>query len=286
MSDLAQVASLAVEIALDAGALQRRRFSEPRTIDTKSSSIDLVTDVDRASEKLIVERIQDARPRDGILSEELGNVTESRNGWLWVIDPLDGTTNYAHGVPHFAVSIGVEHDGEREVGVVYDPIQNESFTAVRGLGTTLNGIPTCVSSETRLDRALLATLRRPYAYLIPAELTNVIDKLRQHGVVLGTLDDDAELSVEVYRIDEVKHAEREFQKHRIATVEATPRSEPSRMPAGTVVVRTGQPLGNLIVYMLEPECEDGLTAWNYFDEQLRVDADFPVVRMLDPIKPR
>ncbi len=157
MNELAQVASLAVEVALDAGALQRRRFSEPRTIDTKSSSIDLVTDVDRASEKLIVERIQDARPRDGILSEELGNVTESRNGWRWVIDPLDGTTNYAHGVPHFAVSIGVEHDGEREVGVVYDPIQNESFTAVRGLGTTLNGTPTCVSSETRLDRALLAT---------------------------------------------------------------------------------------------------------------------------------
>lgn len=157
MSELARVASLAVEIALEAGALQRRRFNEPRTIDTKSSPIDLVTDVDRASEKLIVERIDDARPLDGILSEELGNLSESRNGWRWVIDPLDGTTNYAHGVPHFAVSIGVERDGEREVGVVYDPMQNESFTAVRGLGTALNGVPTRVSGEMRLDRALLAT---------------------------------------------------------------------------------------------------------------------------------
>ncbi len=157
MSETARVASLAVEIALEAGALQRRRFNEPHTIETKSSSIDLVTDVDRASEKLIVGRIGDARPRDGILSEELGNVTESRNGWLWVIDPLDGTTNYAHGVPHFAVSIGVELDGEREVGVVYDPMQQECFAAVRGLGATLNGVPTRVSSETRLDRALLAT---------------------------------------------------------------------------------------------------------------------------------
>ena len=129
-------------------------------------------------------------------------------------------------------------------------------------------------------------VRRPYAYLIPAELTNVIDKLRQHGVRLGTLDDDAELSVEIYRIDKVEHAEREFQKHRMATVEATRRSETRRMPAGTVVVRTAQPLGNLIVYLLEPECEDGLTAWNYFDAQLQVDADFPVIRLPGPKGPR
>lgn len=157
MSELARIAALAVEIALEAGALQRRRFADPRSIETKSSPIDLVTDVDRASEALIVERVQDARPRDGILSEEVGAVSRSQTGWRWVIDPLDGTTNYAHGVPHFAVSVGIERDGERQVGVVYDPMRNECFAAAKGLGTTLNGAPAQVSSETSLGRALLAT---------------------------------------------------------------------------------------------------------------------------------
>jgi myo-inositol-1(or 4)-monophosphatase len=157
VSELAEVTALAVEIALEAGALQRRRFGEPRTIDTKTSPIDLVTDVDRASEALVIERIEDARPRDGILSEERGEVSEGRSGWRWVVDPLDGTTNYAHGVPHFAVSIGVERDGERQVGVIYDPMLDECFTAARGLGTTLNGAPAGVSAETRIERALLAT---------------------------------------------------------------------------------------------------------------------------------
>ncbi len=157
MTELAKLSSLAVEIALEAGALQRRRFSEPRTIETKSSSIDLVTDIDRASEQRIVERIRDARPRDGILSEEAGNLSDGSTGWRWVIDPLDGTTNYAHGVPHFAVSVGLDRDGERQVGVVYDPMQNECFAATRGLGTTLNGSPVHVSGESQLGRALLAT---------------------------------------------------------------------------------------------------------------------------------
>jgi myo-inositol-1(or 4)-monophosphatase len=157
VSELDEIASLAVEIALEAGSLQRRRFRDPRSIDTKSSPIDLVTDVDRASEELIIKRVQDARPRDGILSEEAGKVNESRSGWRWVVDPLDGTTNYAHGLPHFAVSIGVEYEGERQVGVVYDPMRNECFSTALGRGTTLNGEPARVSGEARIERALLAT---------------------------------------------------------------------------------------------------------------------------------
>ena len=161
MSETSEVTSeverLAIEVARDAGALQRERFGEVRVIETKSSEIDLVTDVDRASEALIIDRITAARPRDGILSEETGHVRESANGWRWVIDPLDGTTNYAHGFPHYAVSIGVERQGEREVGVIYDPMRDECFSAARGMGACLNGAPISVSAEKRLERALLAT---------------------------------------------------------------------------------------------------------------------------------
>ena len=127
-------------------------------------------------------------------------------------------------------------------------------------------------------------VRRPRAYLIPATLTGVIDKLRQHGVALDPLAEETEIAVEIYRVDKVAHAEREWQKHRLATVEATARTEMRSVPAGTFVVRTAQPLGNLVVYLLEPECEDGLAAWNYFDEYLKVGADFPVLRVTAPIR--
>jgi len=147
---------LAISIAREAGALQRERRNEPRTIGTKSSAIDLVTDVDEASEQLILERIEAARPDDGILSEESGT-RDGKNGYVWVVDPLDGTTNYAHGIPHFAVSIGIERDETREVGVVYDPIKEELFSAERGQGAFLNGERIRVSTATELQRALLAT---------------------------------------------------------------------------------------------------------------------------------
>jgi myo-inositol-1(or 4)-monophosphatase len=147
---------LAISIAREAGTLQRERRSEPRTIGTKSSAIDLVTDVDEASERLILERIAAARPEDGILSEESGT-RDGTNGYVWVVDPLDGTTNYAHGIPHFAVSIGIERDETREIGVVYDPIKEELFSAERGGGAFLNGEPIRVSTATELQRALLAT---------------------------------------------------------------------------------------------------------------------------------
>jgi len=154
MKDLLE---LAVELAREAGALQRRRFGERRQIETKTSEIDLVTDVDRASDALILERIRRARPDDGILIEETGQAAAESSGFRWIVDPLDGTTNYAHGVPHFAVSIGVEHAGRREVGVIYDPIRDELFSARRGDGAFLNGDPIHVSGTDRLDRALLAT---------------------------------------------------------------------------------------------------------------------------------
>lgn len=147
----------AIELAREAGAILRDRFHDPRTIETKSTSIDLVTDVDRASDALLVQRICQAFPSDSLLTEEAGNAQDGNSGYRWVIDPLDGTTNYAHGFPHFAVSIGIELHGEREIGVVYDPIKEELFHAERGAGAFLNGKPIRVSETNQLNRSLLAT---------------------------------------------------------------------------------------------------------------------------------
>ena len=157
MSESAEVLALAEALARAAGALQRERFAQPREISTKSSAIDLVTDVDRDSEALILERIIRERPDDRIEAEESGNAREGTNGWCWVIDPLDGTTNYAHGYPQFAVSIGVERDGVREVGLIYDPMRDECFSTTRGSGATLNGTPIHVTKCDDLEQALLGT---------------------------------------------------------------------------------------------------------------------------------
>jgi hypothetical protein len=119
---------------------------------------------------------------------------------------------------------------------------------------------------------------RPYAYLVPAELTGVLENLRLHGVRVEPLANERDAEVEVYRIDAAAFAEREFQKHRLATLEVTPRVERRRLPADTVVVPTGQPLGNLVAYLLEPACEDGLAAWNFLDAHLEVGAEYPILR--------
>ncbi len=147
---------LAVELAQGAGEIQRERYESDLEIQTKSASIDLVTEVDRACEALIVEGVRRARPKDAILAEE-GSGEERTADWRWIVDPLDGTTNYAHGFPRFCVSIGIEHRGEREVGVVYDPLLDELFHAKRGGGAFLGEQRIGVSRETDLGRALVAT---------------------------------------------------------------------------------------------------------------------------------
>ncbi len=151
-----EILELAVSIASEVGKIQRDRYDEPHTIETKSSPIDLVTEVDQLSEKRVLERLAEARPDDAVLSEETGG-RDGTSGLRWIVDPLDGTTNYAHGFPHFAVSIGIEREGVREVGVVYDAMKEELFTATRGGGAFLNGRPIRVSTETELRGALLAT---------------------------------------------------------------------------------------------------------------------------------
>lgn len=158
--DLDALLALAIDIAHEAGAMLLRLREVARTdVATKSSATDMVSDADRASERLIVERILAARPGDAILGEE-GGERASVDGAAqvrWVVDPLDGTTNYLYGHPAFCVSIGVEVDGVPAVGVVFDPSLGETFAARSGGGATLNGAPILVSAKADLATALVGT---------------------------------------------------------------------------------------------------------------------------------
>ena len=144
-------------MSVSPGRIQRDRFETRLEVATKSSAIDLVTEVDLACEKAIVDAIERERPGDGILAEEGHGREVDGCTWRWVIDPLDGTTNYAHGYPRFCVSIGVQRDGEPEVGVVYDPLLDELYHAVRRGGAWLGERRLRVSEQPDLGQALVAT---------------------------------------------------------------------------------------------------------------------------------
>jgi myo-inositol-1(or 4)-monophosphatase len=152
--------NFAIETARDAGRLLAERFGRTLLIANKGE-LDLVTESDLASEKLIIDRIKTYHPRHAILAEESGasaaETSAPQSEWRWIIDPLDGTTNYAHGYPCYCVSIGLEHNGRMEVGVIYDPMRDELFTAERGAGASLNGRRMQVSSTEQLSGALLCT---------------------------------------------------------------------------------------------------------------------------------
>ena len=143
-------------IAREAGTLLMGYFAKHVTIEYKGD-VDLVTEADRASEKLIVQRLQARWPEHGIVGEE-GTRSETEAEYRWYVDPLDGTTNFAHGYPVFCVSIAlVRHDGQLEVGVLYDPTRDEMFSAERGQGATLNGERLQVSKTKALAESLLGT---------------------------------------------------------------------------------------------------------------------------------
>jgi myo-inositol-1(or 4)-monophosphatase len=145
---------VAEEGARRAGEVLARKFNEVRTVEYKGG-IDLVTDADRASEAVLLEHIRKHFPSHEILAEESGQT--QGQGFRWVVDPLDGTTNYAHRVPHFAVSVGVEGPDGLLAGVVYDPMRNELFSAAKGHGATLNGVPIRASATAKLIEAMLCT---------------------------------------------------------------------------------------------------------------------------------
>jgi len=146
-------------IAREAGAMLRAGFRQQRRLDYKNRS-ELVTDMDIASERMLVERIAGRFPDHHIITEE-GGGREHASAWQWLIDPIDGTHNYAHGVPYYAVSIALLENGKPAFGVVYDPSHDECFAAGAG-PATLNGEPIVVSTVDSIARAQVST-GFPYA---------------------------------------------------------------------------------------------------------------------------
>lgn len=147
---------VAIDAARAAGQLLRDELEHERRISYKGSRTNLVTEMDARAEALLLERLGGAFPGDAILSEEAGP-RPGRSGRRWIVDPLDGTTNYAHGLPLFAVSIALEVAGHVVLGVALDPVRDELFVAERGAGAVLNDRPLAVSTTADLDRSLLAT---------------------------------------------------------------------------------------------------------------------------------
>jgi myo-inositol-1(or 4)-monophosphatase len=153
-----------------AGRIQLACFGRAHAVARKGD-INLVTEVDHRCERAIVDRLHHAFPDHGILAEE-GSGTDSSSGFRWIVDPLDGTTNYAHGYPRFCASIALELEGRVLLGVVLDPLLDEEFVAVRGGGAKLNGQPIHVSAQSELMGSLLAT---GFAYDIRENPDNNLD---------------------------------------------------------------------------------------------------------------
>ena len=145
----------AVEIARESGALLSGYLAQRIGFELKGD-FDLVTEADRASEKLVVQRLTERFPDHNIVAEEGGGQTSSSQ-YRWYVDPLDGTTNFAHGYPVFNVTLGLELNGEIIAGAIYDPTRDEMFAAEKGAGATLNGNPIQVSKAQRLEDSLVST---------------------------------------------------------------------------------------------------------------------------------
>jgi len=147
---------VAVDAARQAGGLLEDNWQKAKTIEIKTDIVDLVTNVDKASDALITGILRSRFPDHQIIAEESA-VSGKPGAYRWYIDPIDGTTNFAHSFPHFAVSIGLMHESRMIVGVVYDPIKDELFCATRGNGATLNNHPIHVSPTPTLDQSLVLT---------------------------------------------------------------------------------------------------------------------------------
>lgn len=155
MYDLELTLRTAEPIARSAGDILREAYSQPRQIEYKGT-VNLVTQADRASERYIVAALGEAFPSHAVMAEE-GSNTGGQSGLTWLIDPLDGTTNFAHGFPVFAVSMALRDARQVLAGIVYDPMRDECFTAAKGGGAMLNGRPIHVSGTPDMGQGLLAT---------------------------------------------------------------------------------------------------------------------------------
>jgi myo-inositol-1(or 4)-monophosphatase len=157
-AELLRFAEAAEEAAQRGGTLvlEASRSAAPLRVDEKSSR-DFVTEVDRASEAAILDYLSEAFPDHGVLAEESAGEREAPAGYQWVVDPLDGTTNFIHGFPVYGVSVGLRRDGAVVAGAVYDPNRDEMFRAFRGGGASLNGRRVEVTALDSLERSLVVT---------------------------------------------------------------------------------------------------------------------------------
>ncbi len=153
---LRELLALATDLAEGAGRVHEEGMRSALRIETKSSPTDLVSQVDREAERLIVARLRELRPDDALLGEE-GSLGEGTSGVRWVIDPLDGTTNYIYGYPAYAVAIAVEVDGQPQIGVVLDSSAGRMYRAVSGFGALCDDRPIRVREQPDLATALVAT---------------------------------------------------------------------------------------------------------------------------------
>lgn len=178
--------TLAIQTALAAGAMLEKKFGTVLEISSKEGNHNLVTECDKAAEEMIITTIHKKFPGHAILAEESGASTH-RNDITWVIDPLDGTVNFAHGVPVFAVSIGVAIEETLSCGVVYQPITKELFFAQKGQGSFLNGKALQVTQTAQLTQAFLAT---GFPYNVNEDPLNCIEvfaKLTRLGLPIRRL---------------------------------------------------------------------------------------------------
>ncbi len=150
--------NIAVRAARSAGTVISRAFEQLDKIEIEiKSSNDFVTNVDRNAEQAIIDTIKKSYPKHSIISEECGEIKGEDNDYQWIIDPLDGTTNFVKGIPHFSVSIALKVKGKLDQAVIYDPIRGELFSASRGKGAQLNGFRIRVKKHKELTGTILAT---------------------------------------------------------------------------------------------------------------------------------
>lgn len=179
--------------------------------------------------------------------------------------------------------------GQRDLVAIRSKVRPfpEPVTVLGFVEREEDGVATDVPKEyeVKLEQDFVPTesVRRPYAYLVPGRYKTAIETLQRHGIELAVLREDLELDLEAYTVTKLDRAEQAFEGHHTTQAEVEPRTVSERVPAGTCLVRTAQPLGTLAVYLLEPHSDDGLTAWNFFDEGLAAGKDFPVLRLLDPV---
>jgi myo-inositol-1(or 4)-monophosphatase len=187
-AEQSELATVALTAAQAAARILAADVTHPAEgIDTKTSATDMVSDVDRASEDAVNRILSELRPDDGILGEE-GTSRVGTSGVRWVVDPLDGTTNFLFGVPQFSVSIAAEADGRTAVGVVIDPCRDETWAAAAGRGARVNGSPCRVASgRSTLATALIATgfgyrpERREWQGRVVAKVLPAVRDIRRFG---------------------------------------------------------------------------------------------------------